>query len=426
MKRIALVLAIAFALAGNVFSSQKLPGSILKNKSLLKSMPATIVGSYPQQVDWFDWVSAAWAPSKTQKISYSQDGDPLTIEWDLLTGTDQKFTYTYNNLRMPTLMLYQEFVGSTWVNKERSRIEYDGYSNPTLEVSEIYTDGAWVITGGILFTNDVQNGKLIHQAFANYDVATRQYLPVSRTTYTYTGDGQMSSFINEVLVEGVWINSTRTTMTYASMDKMSTMVIDSWEDGAWVPQSKHEYEWTTNDSFTMNIYMWDVDSSTYILAMRDVTQYDSHSNLILQTTEMGMAGMWFMLSGSKFDITYQGNTPTQQITQEWNGTEFVNSTKEVFTNYLNLGINDLTATVMDFDVYPNPASESLNIKIITTGLSAVNLEMISMTGKLVRSEVVSNSSGPHSWDISGLPAGIYSLRMVGANGSVISKKIVIH
>ncbi len=424
MKRSVVLLFIAFAFVANMANGQSIPGFKDGPRSILNDLPSTIVGAYPQQVDWFNWVSSAWAPDRIQKLSYTPSGDPLTIEWDLATGTDQKFTYAYNNLRMPTMMLYQEFTGGAWVNKERSRIEYDAHNNPTLEVSEVYSGGTWVMEGGMQFTNTVVNGRLMQMAVANYDKATSQYVTVSRTTYTYTAGGQMSSYINEVILEGVWMNSAKVTITYKTSDFIDVMIMEEWKEGAWAPMMKYMYEWNENESFTINIFMWDEDSSAYVLSMREVTQYDSHSNLILQTTEMSMVGTWFTLSGSKFDITYQGNNPTQQITQTWDGTQFVNSTKEVFTNYLNLGVGDIIADILSFDVYPNPATESLTIKVTGENPSGARIEVISITGKVVRSAGLLHSDNQLNLDIASLQAGVYAVRLVSSNGSVISKKIL--
>ncbi len=425
MKRL-LLLSLGLTLllsAGNGFS-QKLKVTLPDGKSHLKSGQSSIVGSYPQHVDWYLWAGAAWEAEKVQDITYNQLGDPLTVIWDLSVGTDTKTTYTYNNLRMPTLILEQNSVNGTWVDVSRSRVEYDAYNNPTLEVSEDYTGNAWVMKGGAQFQNEVQNGKLMKTTQSMWDQTSGQYALVSRTTYTYGTNNLPSTFINELYETGTWTNSTRVTMSWLANGSEGSMISENWENGNWLPFSKMDFTYGNYDSVTMIMSFWEADASEYTPMMRDISNFDSHGNLILQTSEMWMGVSWYTLSGYQFDITYQGNQATQKITKDWQGNTYVNSTKEVFSSFLNLGIGDPANLIFRMDCYPNPAKNELVVQYNAVGFTNLTFQLVDMLGKTIETKTPELSADRLIWNLSEVPAGFYMVRMTDNNGHIKTTKII--
>jgi 5-hydroxyisourate hydrolase-like protein (transthyretin family) len=79
-------------------------------------------------------------------------------------------------------------------------------------------------------------------------------------------------------------------------------------------------------------------------------------------------------------------------------------------------------------VYPNPASDKVNIKV-ATGLSAgkINIQLVNMFGNVVleRSITVQKEGGfQDNLSVAGLAAGIYQLRF--ADGKILySEKLVV-
>jgi hypothetical protein len=439
MKRLIFFLFAVVAISAANVTGQSLPGNShekislkdffpsvsgkVQNQSLLKGAATSIVGSYPQQVDWYSWTGSSWMADMVEKVTYNQLGDYVTVTWDFISGNDLKTTYTYNNLRYPTQILEQEFIGGAWVNVSRERIEFDANNNATLFLSEIYQANDWVIESAMQMDNEVQNGKLIKTTYKIWNSETKVYEVYNRTTYSYSGN-QISSYINEVYEESVWKNSTRVTIAYKSDGDEDYMIYDMWEADEWVPYSKNSYEYGQNGSLITIMSIWDEDANDFVQMMRDNSQNDSHGNLVLQTNEMWMMTDWFLISGSQFDITYSGNNPTQQITKEWSGMEYENSTKEVFSGFLNLSVEDPTGLNVVLHVFPNPAEETLTIQYPLTGSGTPSIQLVDVAGRPVRSETTKRSSAEVTWDISELPSGVYFVRMVQDNGNVLIQKVL--
>jgi aminopeptidase N len=80
------------------------------------------------------------------------------------------------------------------------------------------------------------------------------------------------------------------------------------------------------------------------------------------------------------------------------------------------GINDLAKIENDVRVFPNPASNELNISIQQTTNEKYNLEIVTMEGKLVLTEtqIAIQKSAIHKINIAALNKGEYILRIKGS------------
>lgn len=75
-------------------------------------------------------------------------------------------------------------------------------------------------------------------------------------------------------------------------------------------------------------------------------------------------------------------------------------------------------------VYPIPAENQINIR--TPYLEDLKIEIVSITGAIVRKTTIQNQTGQFSIDISDLANGVYLLKGVGNNNTVIFQKKIIH
>ena len=71
------------------------------------------------------------------------------------------------------------------------------------------------------------------------------------------------------------------------------------------------------------------------------------------------------------------------------------------------------------EIYPNPAKEQLTIRT-DYDKGAVSVMMLNMQGQMVMFFTV---EGQRTIDVGRLPAGIYTLQMLG--GSVVTEKVVV-
>lgn len=85
------------------------------------------------------------------------------------------------------------------------------------------------------------------------------------------------------------------------------------------------------------------------------------------------------------------------------------------------------AMVAGLSVYPNPATNNVNVNIDLKNNSNVKLEIVDLTGKTVSSTTYSNvAAGSHSYDVNttAISNGIYVINVI-TNGERISEKLVI-
>ncbi|MCD4680468.1 MAG: T9SS type A sorting domain-containing protein, partial [Bacteroidales bacterium] len=80
----------------------------------------------------------------------------------------------------------------------------------------------------------------------------------------------------------------------------------------------------------------------------------------------------------------------------------------------------------DISVYPNPAENILNINFNLQQTQALNISLVSVTGKVVFNEEVGNFVGDFkkTIDLSTFTRGIYFLQLISEQG-ILNRKIVL-
>lgn len=92
-----------------------------------------------------------------------------------------------------------------------------------------------------------------------------------------------------------------------------------------------------------------------------------------------------------------------------------------------VSIDKKISTIGILNITPNPANNKVEVSINNGVEGSYNLTLIDMTGKLVFASAlnVSENSSSLKIDVSQLPAGVYSLQVVGLSGEAISTKLMI-
>lgn len=103
------------------------------------------------------------------------------------------------------------------------------------------------------------------------------------------------------------------------------------------------------------------------------------------------------------------------------------STATVAISVLNcVGLVELGANEASFNVFPNPATDNVILKLNESKNIDVTVELFDVTGKLVMKQnaAFSKDKGEHKLNISSLAHGIYSLRISSKSGTSQSLKIM--
>ena len=92
----------------------------------------------------------------------------------------------------------------------------------------------------------------------------------------------------------------------------------------------------------------------------------------------------------------------------------------------NVGVEEQNTQFSNLQVYPNPASNMLNVSFNMDQNQSFGIKLISTTGQVVYQENTSNFSGNYvnSIDLSGISKGVYFLNISNETGTV-NKKVVV-
>jgi Secretion system C-terminal sorting domain len=128
---------------------------------------------------------------------------------------------------------------------------------------------------------------------------------------------------------------------------------------------------------------------------------------------------------------YSGKSPLSSLAKLRQMADIVS--KAFVTNKLSNGssfngINDHTvSSELPVKIFPNPASDNLNIVFAQANLPDINtIELVDIHGNAVETFVVSGQSGRINLDVSDIPSGIYCIRVMTDDSFTVKKVVVIH
>ena len=96
---------------------------------------------------------------------------------------------------------------------------------------------------------------------------------------------------------------------------------------------------------------------------------------------------------------------------------------EVFTNY---GVDELITNELNYDIYPNPANDIVNLRFYQDNIGKANIMLFNTLGQTVYFEdiFVSESLSEHAINIENLQKGLYFLKITNADGLTKTVKFV--
>ncbi|MFC5271458.1 T9SS type A sorting domain-containing protein [Adhaeribacter terreus] len=104
-----------------------------------------------------------------------------------------------------------------------------------------------------------------------------------------------------------------------------------------------------------------------------------------------------------------------------NGTaNLIDNVQIIRTHYTGIKENILQSNVV---VFPNPSNGLFNLKVPTTTRN-FSVEVMDLTGKLVKQQTVTNNSGSTQLNLNGTAKGIYILK-IASEGNVATRKLII-
>jgi len=92
----------------------------------------------------------------------------------------------------------------------------------------------------------------------------------------------------------------------------------------------------------------------------------------------------------------------------------------------SLDVNELNANTLQFDIYPNPAKEKINIRFFQNNFGKANINIFNSLGQMVYSEELNVEEGveEHVISVANLQEGLYFLMITNGDGMTEVIKIV--
>ncbi len=389
---------------------------------------------FPQTVRWSYW-DEGWHADKTVTFSYNPLGLPLSEVWDRLEGVDVKFTYAYasDNLHQ-TLTLTQEKSGGIWTNINRQRREYDANGSETLMVREYYTGGVWMIESGFQYQPEYLEGRLYKTTIASFNPADGYFHPATRCTYTWDESGKLKGKTCENFSEaGTWVSAIRNSYFWTHDNLPDYVMSDIWRVNEWVPYSKEMHSYYGLENHSETLYIWREDLQVYSAWQKLVSEFDERSNLILGTTGEWLAGGWQVSSGNRYGYTYTDGKATERISERWDpvapeggasGGKWIMESREVFSDFMSLGSNDIIRSPLQLHCYPNPANDILFVNFTNEGGAAAELIIRDTQGRILIKQRTGGGDSQFSVSVSKIPPGVYWLTINNGKHLPASQKII--
>jgi hypothetical protein len=90
-----------------------------------------------------------------------------------------------------------------------------------------------------------------------------------------------------------------------------------------------------------------------------------------------------------------------------------------------VGFPEISAAKMQFSNYPNPFKSETTFSFSDLKGSAV-LEIINVQGQIVHSEKLPGGANSLTWNVNGLPNGVYFARLLSGNGELATLKLMLN
>lgn len=384
-----------------------------------------------------------------------------TSDWTI-SGKDDDFIYNGENLLS---MTHYQFDG-TWLPAGMEVFTYDGHGNKLSHLLKQYSSGGWenVSIRTYTYNSNNNNTSRIDQVWSNgnwqndyklintYDEmgnnlsvlsytsdSTNVWFNNKRTVITYNENNDRLSSFAQMWYNNVWNNWYDYSYNYDDLARVSMIHSKRWYQNDWNLQEKHHYQYTNNNLDTilseeLKNGLWKnyrITSQWYNendMQIRSLTRYfffdewmndtqysigyDSRGNVALIVTERWNFQEWKPVSRVCNEFN-ENNIRTGYSYTDYQWEEIRGDSTHYFLHE-TLGTYDIQSP--EISVYPNP----------TNGLLAISganqftaVELYNLTGK--RITILKFEHG--TADLSGLPSGIYILKIIMGD-KVVMRKVV--
>lgn len=303
------------------------------------------------------WSGASWSP--TGKISYTgynaygkyqseilyvygggaytqqSKRDRTYVNNQTLVATDEKYTWNNQN--------------NVWVKNER--LSYTYTQNEISSVTRLLPDANanWAPEDKFLYNFNITPFYLLEYIAQKYDTATMSWKNLNRVTYAYNADTLLDKTQNETFLNNTWSPVERAQYIYNGSKEKIEYFTESY-NGGWDKLKRSLY--TYNNSLLAEEDQFTGSGNTWLASKKLLYNYDANNNLIYETAE---------------DYTGANFTP---VTRSF-----------YYYNSFTVGMANRLKSFAGLTIYPNPATEFVNIRLNAAQSTTIQVNILDLYGK---------------------------------------------
>jgi len=380
---------------------------------------------------------------------YSED-----YSWDIDANSWQHIsntTYTYDFAGNLEEEIVQD--SQTDIYLSRNSYTYDEWGNLTEEMYYIRGIDEWVPISGekSIYTINVEgvvNG-IIEQIFEGGEwtnVTRLEYVfnssgvPIGMQTYKWEGNDwalysktvnvswadwqtkKIAGYTTQYWQNGTWFNGERYSSVYQGNNYTGTLEV--WSNTEWTYSRQEFYSINSNEEILI-LREW--TENGWVPAESYITNFDTQGNQTGFFYSSWDGVNWFPEMEFYFDLTYNGIDVTEmQIRYRDPDSEvpFLVS-KNVFSSFLHFVKTDVPDDLNVFEnvkVFPNPVTNSFQIRIDDTNISNYHVNIVNLAGQTIFSDTFSDPS--ISIHTEGFVSGMYLLNIKSDEGKTYNSKFL--
>ncbi|MBI3234644.1 MAG: T9SS type A sorting domain-containing protein [Bacteroidetes bacterium] len=312
----------------------------------------------------------------------------LSADTEWVNISNKFYTYNANNDTLSAIEQYWDSINNAWANKVKYTSTYDNLHNELTRIIEEWDTikSNWSLHNKI---TNVFTGKKMSSTYTEYWKNNAWFKLGNVTNYKYNSFGELSMKEYGWIDNGVLIVNTYETYTY-DLNHLKTGMVAS----------------------IMTLYPSGMELEK---SAQRIYRYDSQQNLIevIDQAWCNLANKSDWCNNWREQIDYDvSNHNILNVLQyyDFSINDWVNSVSSFnFYSEVTTGFESPHNSFTILDIYPNPASNSVNISANT--LQNKEVYMYDMTGRLVYSGIKKHGESQPNIDVSNFEKGVYIVKL---------------
>ncbi len=342
----------------------------------------------PTMCNNFDWNDTLnqWDSTSRTHFTYFPNGDFAEVISEQYVGLtfvpSYRATYSFNNQTNTYKSINYNWNGSVWENSYRSDETRDVNGNPILFIDYFWNVSQWDTSGG------------------------------ERLNLSYVLVNKIGQSVSEVWNAGLWETRYREEYAWPNAQGWDSATFSDWNGSAWdyteryVDVTWHDFpqflattaryqsyvgpQWEDGDRFTATFGTYDSytqiseewTGSSWVNSYKEVNVNDSleHNTLF---EDYIWNGQWDPSYAYATAYTYdlQGHTEEAIYQSSTNGGPFINNYRQVYSTFFtNAPDPDMATTSVQ--AYPNPCTDRLNFMVELQQNGPVQIALYDLQGRL--------------------------------------------